>query len=341
MDPKIDRAPFVSPQSLGLTEMFPHPAMKSGWAQTIGSAIVPTGAPALQLQRHSISLDDGGQTLVSQVLEKKIHPLKEDARTCLLVHGLAGSEQSPYILRLAHLLIQKGYRPFLMNLRGCGPAKGLSKSLYHSGRSDDTRRAIQAISRLFPKAPVTQIGFSLGGNITLKMAGEESQSPSGNLDSCITVSAPLDLGSCVEKMGRLENLFFDQFFVQMLRLEVFQRHQQFPELTRVRLPFFLTLKGFDDIYTGPQSGFRNGGDYYDQCSSLQFVPNIQIPSLLIAAKDDPIIETGFYETLKPQKNLSVLLTNTGGHVGYLTKPQQGPFPEAWHDKAILNWLQKL
>ncbi|MBX9769551.1 MAG: alpha/beta fold hydrolase [Bdellovibrionales bacterium] len=341
MGPSSTNLPFITYESLGLPAMQPHPALKSGWAQTIASAILPTGAPLLKLKRHAIPLDDGGSTIMSEVLETAQARLLENARVCLLVHGLAGSEDSPYILRLANLLLQNGYRPFLMNLRGCGPGKGLSKSLYHSGRSDDTRRAIKIISSLFPKAALTQIGFSLGGNITLKMAGEEGSSPVGNLDSCIAVSAPLDLGSSVEKMGRRENLFFDQFFVQMLRIEVFKRHRQFPDLPQARLPLILTLKGFDDIYTAPQSGFKDGTDYYNQCSSLAFIPSIKIPCLMVVATDDPIIETRFYHTLKPQKNLSVLITEKGGHVGYLTRSGRSRFPEAWHDQAILRWLQKL
>jgi uncharacterized protein len=347
METEAAQTPFITPDSLDLSPIKPHRVLRSGWAQTIGSALIPTGAPRLQLKRHQIQLDDGASTVVSEVLEipegaVRLRPtLKKTARTCLLVHGLAGSEASPYITRLAGFLLKNGYRPFLMNLRGCGPAKGLSKSIYHSGRSDDTRRAITFISSLYPSAPLTQIGFSLGGNITLKMAGEDGAIPSGNLDSCVAVSAPLDLNSCAQKLSRRENFLFDQFFVQLLKLDIWKRHRHFPELGPIQLPFRLTLKKFDDIYTGPQAGFKNGLDYYNQCSSLQFIPRIRIPTLLISAADDPIIDTSFYRSLKPQPSLSVLFTEHGGHVGFLPPTFGFRFSEAWHDQAILKWLKKL
>ena len=329
----------------------PHPIFRTGWTQTIAAALLPPNTPKLRVLRHALTLPDNEQTILSEVVGLFSENAKTDlpkaklhtrTRTFLLVHGLTGNENSPYIQRLAALLFQAGYRPFLMNLRGCGPAEGLSQTIYHSGRSEDTRAAIHCISKLYPSAPITQIGFSLGGNITLKMAGEDGASPAGNLDSCIAVSAPLDLNASAEKLQRSENLFFDQFFVQLLRLDVWKRHRKFPRLGSAKLPLLLTLKGFDDIYTSRHGGFKDGTDYYTRCSSGQFVPSIRIPTLLICAKDDPIVETRDYESLPTRQHISIFTPDRGGHVGFLGEPP-GPRsgPQVWHDQVILKWVKRL
>ncbi|HRE32228.1 MAG TPA: alpha/beta fold hydrolase, partial [Candidatus Berkiella sp.] len=166
------------------------PLLNTGKRQTIAAAYLPDIPTISDDVTHTVPLPDGDQIVL---IENRPLHWSESDRIILLVHGLTGSARSKYLVRLAHKLILEGFLVMRMNLRGCGLGHGLAKHLYHSGRSEDTRAVLSWLATTFPKRKVTQAGFSLGANITLKMAGEDGEHPSGNLDSVIAVSPPLDL----------------------------------------------------------------------------------------------------------------------------------------------------
>lgn len=170
---------------LEIPPFLPWRICQSGMAQTLAAYWYPSGN-RIDNQRHSfIDLPDGDRLAITENTPKQF---TENTRTILLVHGLTGSHLSGYMIRTARQFLEEGYRVIRMDLRGCGAGRGMAKQIYHAGRSDDPRQILRWLAQYYPKSPVTVIGFSLGANMILKMAGEDGQNRSGNLDSVIAVS---------------------------------------------------------------------------------------------------------------------------------------------------------
>ncbi len=316
----------------------PLPFLSSGWAQTIGAVYWPQIPYVRATARHVIPLADGDQIAI---LENRPHDWHRGDRIVLLVHGLVGSSASKDLVRLCRKLVRLGFLVVRMNLRGCGPGFGLARNLYHSGRSEDAREVVRWLGKQFPESPATQIGISLGGNIALKMAGEDGAAPTANLDSVIAVSAPIDLAACARRLEQPSFRFFDRYFVGLLLRHKARLHRHFPDLPDVTFPQRMTLRLFDDIYTAPRSGFRDAADYYARSSAEQFVPHIRCRSLVVCSADDPIVDADCYRRLPTSEYVQVVLTPHGGHVGFLARPDASRRGVRWMDDLILNWLKKL
>jgi uncharacterized protein len=324
------------------------PLLASGWGQTIAAVYWPQRPELRPTALYTVSLPDGDQLAIVENRPREWHPGK---RIAVLVHGLVGSSASKDLVRLSRKLVGLGFLTIRVNLRGCGPGFGLARHLYHSGRSEDTRAVIRWLAARYPDSPVTQIGISLGGNITLKMAGEDGAHPAGRLDSVVAVSAPIDLAACADRLAQPKNRFFDRYFVGLLLRHTARLHQRFPDLPRIEFPKCMTLRLFDDIYTAPRSGFRDAADYYARSSSEQFIPHIACPALIVCAADDPIVDAQCYRRLSASdfaqagqpfqagSNLQVVMPQHGGHVGFLARPGWGGI--RWVDNLILGWLQRL
>jgi predicted alpha/beta-fold hydrolase len=329
---------FVSQALLSKLKLLPFkplPLLNTGKRQTIAAIYLPDGPFICDKKTQIVPLSDGDKIVL---IENRPANWQEKDRVILLVHGLTGSARSKYLVRLAHKFTQAGYLVMRMNLRGCGEGHGLAQHLYHSGRSEDTRAVLCWLQRMFPNSPVTQVGFSLGANITLKMAGEDGATPSGNLDSLIAVSPPLDLEASVKLIIHKHNRLFNDFFVKGLLEDIHALHQTYPELPKPVFPKLLNVYEFDDIYTAPRSGFVDAKDYYTRCSSKQFIDNITLPTLLLYAKDDPVISRRSFLKLPDKKNIDVLITARGGHVGWIG--HTGDFANwRWMDKAVVNWVK--
>ncbi|MCS5711387.1 YheT family hydrolase [Candidatus Berkiella aquae] len=311
------------------------PLLNTGKRQTIAAAYLPDIPTLSDDVTHTVPLPDGDQIVL---IENRPLVWPDNGRIVLLVHGLTGSARSKYLVRLAHKLTLEGFLVMRMNLRGCGLGHGLAKHLYHSGRSEDTRAVLGWLAANFPNSKVTQAGFSLGANITLKMAGEDGQHPSGNLDSVIAVSPPLDLEASVKLLIHKNNRLFNDFFVKGLLGDIQILHETFPELPKPSFPKLLNIYQFDDLYTAPRSGFVDAKDYYTRSSSKHFIDNITLPTFLLYAKDDPVISRRSFLKLPHKKDFDVLITSRGGHVGWLG--YTGDFGNwRWMDKAVVNWIK--
>lgn len=311
----------------------PHPFLKSGMVQTIVSELLPQRGDIHPTQKHFVELGDGDQLLI---MEYKPKNWKPHQRVAVLVHGLTGSYQSKYLVRITKKLMKKGVLVFRINLRGAGPGYRYAKNLYHSGRSEDTQAVIAYIRQIYPQAPITQIGFSMGANITLKMLGENSQEKLMNLDSAIAVSPPANLMKTSERLLSIGK-FFSFYFVQKIRRFAQLRYKTFPELTPIYIPRHLNLKELDDLYLAPQCGFKNAEDYYTKCSSEPLLEKIQIPTLILHSHDDPIVDGGFIKTAKKNPKIEVIESSHGGHVAFIGNPLiRNQY--RWMDSTIVNWV---
>ncbi len=319
--------------TLGVPQFKPLPWISSGKSQTLMGHYLPFNPFLSDRKQHIITLPDHDKIVL---IENTALQRTKSQRIILLVHGLTGSHLSRYLIRITRLLVGKGFLVMRMNLRGCGAGTNLAQNLYHSGRSEDTRAVLNWLKMHFPQSPVTQIGFSLGANITLKMAGEDGTSASSNVDSIIAVSPPLDLLASVKNITQS---IFDQHFVKALLQDVRGIHQTFPDLPKTTFPRNLTLYDFDNLYTAPRSGFIDAYDYYTQCSSGQFVEHITLPTLILHAMDDPLVAHHPFTLLPKKKNLHLLLTKEGGHLGWLASTGK-LYPYRWMDQVIVNWVMR-
>jgi len=264
---------------------------------------------------------------------------KETDPTVMLVHGLCGSHKSPNLVRMARRLEPIGIRAIRFNMRGCGSGRGLAKQIYHSGRSEDVFESIKAIKRETPDSPLVLIGFSLGGNIVLKMAGELGAIAKEFVSKVIAVSPPVDLFSSILMLGHPDNAMYERYFYKLLRADVHYRHKKFKDLPPVHLPRNLKIYEFDQIYTAPTCGFRSVQDYYSRCSSAQFVPDIAVPCRVLLAEDDPIVSCYSLDGISLPPNVEQFRTKKGGHMGYLGHPQ-GEKGFHWLDSVLVDWIRE-
>ena len=248
---------------------------------------------------------------------------KPNDLTVVMVHGLCGSHHSPYLVRMVRRLEPLNIRSIRINLRGCGSGKGLAKNMYHCGRSDDIFEAIKRIKAHSPDSPIVLIGFSLGGNIVLKMGGELGGMAKPFLHSLIAVSPPVDLFSSVTMLGQPENSFYENYFIRLMCADVRYRHRKFKDLPRVKLPRRLKIVEFDEIYTAPQYGFKSARDYYNKCSAADLVEDISVPCKILLSEDDPIISSSALDAYPLPPNVEIFKTKKGGHMGYLANPADG------------------
>jgi predicted alpha/beta-fold hydrolase len=254
----------------------------------------------------------------------------------MLVHGLAGCAEAPYVVRLGVRLLGLGFRVVRVNLRGAGRGFGLARGIYHAGRSDDLRAAVDWIRGRHDRTPVVAVGFSLGANLVLRLAAEMGRDP--RLAGIVAANPPIDLAACARRMSDRENRLYDWNFVRWLRTMVARLHRRFPELGPPRLEGVRTLYQFDDRYTARRNGFASADDYYQRCSLVASLGRIDIPGLIVHAMDDPFIPHEPFLQAARQPGLALELVRHGGHLGYLShRPWQGD--RRWLDARLADWLR--
>ncbi len=311
----------------------PLPLFSGPHAQTVlGSAGVVSRSPPSVTEL--VDLDDGDRIALEVSTPDDWRP---DRPTVVLIHGLCGCHRSSYMTRVARKLWLRGIRAVRMNLRGCGSGGGLARGLYHSGRSDDALAVARDLAERWPESPISLVGFSLGGNIALKLAGELGEDARPLLERIVAVCPPADLAACARMLSRPQNRFYDWWFVSQLRADVAARHRVFPDLGPVSLPSRLTLYGFDDVYTAPRSGFRDADDYYLRSSSAPLAPRITVECTVLFADDDPFIDARALDGLPLPDNVDVVRVPRGGHMGFLGRPGS-PGGCRWMDARLLEWL---
>jgi predicted alpha/beta-fold hydrolase len=314
----------------------PHPLVRGGHAQTVLGAYLPHAARENGSVQHRIGLADGDQLVLHDDCPANWKP---GNRSALLLHGLGGCHGSPYMLRLALKLNAAGVRAFRLDQRGCGAGFALAQHPGHAGRSEDARAALERIGELCPDSPVSMIGYSLGGNIALKLAGECGSDPPGHLDSALAVGPPIDLQYCCEHMKTGLNWIYDRTFIRALVALVKRRHRELPELHACAplVPPPKWLIDFDNRYTAPLSGFADARDYYARCSSAPLLPNIRIPTQILTAADDPLIPVAMLRKAQRSSAVELHIADSGGHIGYFAKSGLDP-DRRWLDWRLVEWV---
>jgi predicted alpha/beta-fold hydrolase len=310
-------------------DFLPHPLLANGHLQTLAGLSAPDRPE--QAERHLVALPDGDRVVLH---DDRPAGWAEHGRVALLVHGLCGSHRSGYLRRIALRLNAAGVRTFRIDLRGCGAGVALARQPYHSGRSEDLVAALDAIAGWCPRAPATLIAFSLGANIALKLLGECGDRPPGRLARAVAVCPPVDLAACVVALRRYPARFYDRFFSATLVGQV----RASPTLGEAAARIFANqaptrLIDFDDAFTAPLSGFGDAATYYRRCSAAPLLPDIRVPTLILAAQDDPIVPCAPLLGAGLSASTTLQLTRHGGHLGFIAGGRRH-----WMDERIVEWV---
>lgn len=255
----------------------------------------------------------------------------------ICIHGLEGSASAGYILSLCQAALLRGFGVHRTNLRSCGGTEHLCQTMYHSGLTADTRKIIEEI-RERHSGPVFLVGFSLGGNVALKLAGEL-----GNTDllaGVCAVSTPIDLAECVRQIDRRSNVLYARRFLSRLKDRIRRKSRISSDTySSDGLDEIESIWEFDDKYTAPLFGFGTAANYYKTQSAGRYLHQIRVPTLLLTAKDDPLVPFRIYDHPAFQSNsaLELVAPEHGGHLGFLSRMK----PRFWLDGVLLDWMEGL
>ena len=225
----------------------------------------------------------------------------------------------PYVLGAVRALGRRGWDALAWNFRGCGGEPNRTLRLYHSGATEDLEAVVGHVLGQGKYRCLALIGFSLGGNMTLKYLGEQGEAVPEEIKAAVTISVPLDLRDGAERMARWENWIYMRRFLRQLRGKVEIKARQFPkQVSLVGYGEIHDFRGFDDRYTAPLHGFRDAEDYWRQCSARFFLGGIRRPVLIVSARNDPFLGDGCYpvEEAKASEWVFLEMPEQGGHVGF-------------------------
>ncbi|MDO1500900.1 alpha/beta fold hydrolase [Winogradskyella maritima] len=237
----------------------------------------------------------------------------------ILLHGLEGNGQRPYMLGTAKLFNQNGFDAVAVNFRGCSGEDNLMYRSYHSGATEDLIDVISHINKNYVYEELYIKGISLGANLALKYVGEGNVIPE-KLKAIIAVSVPCDLNGSCEMLHHFKNKPYAINFLSYLKRKLKIKQLQYPEKLSIKdFNSIKTLRQFDDVYTSKAHGFKDSFDYYEQCSSLQFLKNIKVPSLIINATNDSFLSESCFPIKEAENNpkLYLEMPKHGGHVGFI------------------------
>ena len=240
-------------------------------------------------------------------------------KVLVLLHGLEGNAQRPYMTGSARLFSARGYDVCAVNLRGCSGVPNRLFRSYHSGATEDLHAILRHVLKMSKYKKVYLKGFSLGGNLILKFLGEHPQY-SDRITGAAAISVPCDLHDSLLQLNKAKNWLYTRRFLSTLREKVREKQKRFPErITTAEVEKIRSLKDFDDYYTSRAHGFTDALDYYTRCSSLRFLEGIRVPTLLLNARNDSFLGPRCYPVEACRNHSSVYFESPdyGGHVGFV------------------------
>jgi hypothetical protein len=265
----------------------------------------------------------------------------QDHPALVLLHGLEGSSMAHYMGGIAHKAWAEGWNVVRLNQRNCGGTEHLSRGLYHSGLTGDPLFVIRELIAADHITRVAVAGYSLGGNLTLKLAGELGDQAPQELVAMCAVSPTMDLAMCVQALERKANIVYQWNFVRRLKARMRRKAAAVPglfplePLARVR-----TVRQFDEAYTAPHHGFADAADYYHRASAMRVVDRIRVPTLILTAEDDPFVPPGpFRESAVAQNpHITTIVEPSGGHCAFVEHGATG-YDGYWAEREVVRFAR--
>ncbi len=328
---------FLSAANLPLFE--PRFPWIGGDLQTLRNSFVHKPASLEPDERILAPIDVGAINIAAN------HPEEGVAlnRALVLVHGLGGGEDSSYMVSAARSFLNSGYSVYRMSYRGVGPSAETSQGPYSAGLTSDLRAVLRRVGKHRPDSTIYLMGFSLGGQLSLRMLGEGdvpgsapgkiSGNAPGGVAACVTVSAPLDLATSQKKLERRRNHFYSRYVVDNMKNDL--AGLSHPKV-KVDPKMLTSVWAFDQHVIAPVFGFKSAADYYARVSCLPLLNRIDTPTLAVHAADDPWIPVEDYRRAVWPDNApaGAVITPSGGHVGFHVSGDKKP----WHEQAALAFF---
>jgi hypothetical protein len=303
------------------------------------STIAPTlfrKVMGVNYQRHRLELPDG------DFLDLDFSRVGSTTAV-VITHGLEGHSQRAYVKGSVVMANNAGWDAVALNLRGCSGESNRLYGSYHSGRSDDLSCVVDYLINSNKYNNVFLVGFSLGGNITLKYMGEQGDNLPCQVKAAVGVSVPCDLAGSGDKLHLASNFIYQWRFLTSLKSKMVEKQKCYPHLPIdvEMIAQLKTLFDFDNRYTAPAHGFVNATDYYTKCSCKPLLSKIRVPSLMINALDDPFLPQSCYPVTEAEANGMFFLEMpaSGGHVGFV--PGYDWSGRFWHESRIESFFQSI
>ncbi len=259
--------------------------------------------------------------------------------TLIVLHGLEGSSEAHYMRGMAAKAWARGFNVVRLNQRNCGGTEHLSHGLYHSGLTADPLFVLRELIERDALTRIAIAGYSLGGNLALKLAGELGTAAPPELKAVCGVSPVIELESCVRAIERRENLIYQWNFVRNLRGRIRRKARAFPDAWDVKpLRWIWTIREFDECYTAPHHGFDGASDYYHRASAMRVIDRIAIPALIITAEDDPFVPPDPFRDSRVTQNphITTIITPHGGHCGFVGEPNG--YDGYWAEQTVVGFV---
>ncbi|MCI0625919.1 MAG: alpha/beta fold hydrolase [Acidobacteria bacterium] len=312
--------------------------MRNSHVMTVASAFWPRHFPALPAATDRLFEVEPGTQLLGRChwqRDPNRHP------TIVLVHGLEGSSESPYMLGIAEKAYLQGFNAVRMNQRNCGGTEGLTPTLYNSGLSGDYWAVLGELMGTAALPEVFLAGYSMGGNLVLKLAGELGEQRPPQLRGVCAVCPAIDLAACARELERASNFAYQWHFVRSLKRRMRLKASLFPSRYDINgLDEVRTVREFDEVITAPWCGFRDAADYYARSSANQFLGAISVPTLILAAQNDPFIrfDTFGNTNLRSNPQITVVAPREGGHCAFISR---SPGEERyWAEARVVEFCKR-
>ncbi|GJL64596.1 MAG: alpha/beta hydrolase [Nitrospirales bacterium] len=315
----------------------PHPLLTGPHRMTL----IPRWIPRPHLLKNVPGTDRRFWVDSDSQIAAKCHWQKHANQhpTLLIIHGLEGCIDSHYMMGIAHKAWHSGINVVRLNQRNCGGTEHLTPTLYHTGMSNDLRAIMTELIHHDQLSSLWIAGFSMGGNLTLKLAGEIGATIP-EIHGVVGVCPNIHPAACVEALQQPGNVIYHHYFLPRLKARLRRKAQHFPgrwdlsKLSNIR-----SMRQFDDVFTAPDAGYRNAEEYYEQCGARHVLHNIRIPTLIVTSRDDPFIpyETFRIDGIQSNPYIQFIATDTGGHCGFLqqSRPSEDYF---WIENRIIQFV---
>jgi uncharacterized protein len=317
----------------------PHPLVRNGHAMTVAAVYWPRWFVLPRPEARLFRVAEDTQLLAACHWQDG---KRKDEALMAIVHGLEGSCDSNYMLGIAEKAYQRGFHVVRLNQRNCGGSEKLTPTLYNSGMSADYRAVLEELAGGDGFTQIFFAGYSMGGNLVTKMAGEYGTAAPRALRGVCAICPALDLAACADALNQRENYFYQRHFVKGLMARYARKAALFPTIySRNGFRKIRTVREFDDAITAPCFGYRDAQEYYETASARRVVGHVQVPMLMITAQDDPFVpyESFLAALVADNRAIRFVAPKYGGHCGFISR--HGGMERFWAEARLLEFCETL
>jgi hypothetical protein len=317
----------------------PRPSLASGHKMTIYAWGNPRYFPRLPPSTRRYFDVDADMRVVADC---HWHSRSWDHPALIALHGLNASSDAHYMRGLAAKAFDRGFNVVRLNQRNCGDTEHLCGGLYHSGLTADAAQVIHELTTIDGISSIVVAGYSLGGNLALKLAGEYGTHPPEALRAIAAVSPIVEIGACVDALDQPGNVLYQWNFVKDLKRRMRRKERFRPGVFDLRkLAAIRTVRQFDEAYTAPYFGFRSAEDYYHRASAMRVIDRVRMPTLIITAEDDPFVPSQPFHNpkLTGNRHIELHVCAHGGHCGFVGA-RSGEDDGYWAENQIVEFAER-